>query len=176
LPGHGQSDKPAKKDAYGLQLVEDVALLLDQLKIEKAHIVGYSLGGMVALKFIAKHPERSLSGCLGGMGWLRDGSGLQKFWDLLGRRGGGEGPGPPPEFMQGISELALTEPELRAIKTPVEVLIGSRDPVKRLYVDALTGVRKDWPVVEISGAGHMDCILKSDFREELAKWIRKAPK
>jgi pimeloyl-ACP methyl ester carboxylesterase len=40
LPGHGRSDKPDNEDAYGLALVEDVALLLDHLKIDKAHIVG----------------------------------------------------------------------------------------------------------------------------------------
>src|SRR5215470_4935531 len=42
LPGHGDSDKPDNPDAYGLQMVEDVIRLLDHLKIQKAHIVGYS--------------------------------------------------------------------------------------------------------------------------------------
>src|SRR5262245_35565350 len=41
MPGHGQSDKPASEAAYGRQIVEDVALLLDHLEIKKAHIVGY---------------------------------------------------------------------------------------------------------------------------------------
>src|SRR5262245_43153068 len=43
--GHGQSDKPTKEDAYGPELVEDVVRLLGHLKIKKAHIVGYSMGG-----------------------------------------------------------------------------------------------------------------------------------
>jgi serine-type D-Ala-D-Ala carboxypeptidase len=54
-------------------------LLLDQLNIKKAHIVGYSMGGIVALKFISEHPDRVLSGTLGGMGWLPEGGGLQKI-------------------------------------------------------------------------------------------------
>src|SRR5262245_8765302 len=56
MPGHGQSDKPSNESAYGRQIIEDVILLLDRLKIKKAHVVGYSLGGMVALKLMAVHP------------------------------------------------------------------------------------------------------------------------
>jgi pimeloyl-ACP methyl ester carboxylesterase len=51
--GHGLSDKPTKEDAYGPELVEDVVRLLDHLKIEKAHVVGYSMGGIIAANFLA---------------------------------------------------------------------------------------------------------------------------
>src|SRR5208283_1518792 len=60
--GHGLSDKPTKEEDYGPELVEDVVRLLDHLKIEKAHIVGYSMGGIMTAKFLAKHPDRALSG------------------------------------------------------------------------------------------------------------------
>ncbi len=170
LPGHGLSDRPENEDAYGLQIVEDIVLLLDHLKIDKAHIVGYSVGGMVALKFLAKHPRRSLSGTIGGMGWLREGSPLQKFWD--GMRAS-EGRRTPPAFIQNVGKLALTAEELKKIEVPVEVLIGDRDPVKRMYVDPLQKVRKDWPVVEIKDAGHINCIIKKQFRQEIVDWVRK---
>ena len=78
LPGYGESDKPADPAAYGEQWVDDVILLLDHLNIRKAHIVGYSMGGMVALKLIAEHPDRVISGTLGGAGWLREDSILQR--------------------------------------------------------------------------------------------------
>ena len=61
LPGHGQSDWPQAEDAYGLKVVEDVVRLLDHLKIKKVHVVGYSLGGMVTVKFLT--PTRT--------GWRR---------------------------------------------------------------------------------------------------------
>jgi pimeloyl-ACP methyl ester carboxylesterase len=70
--GHGLSDKPTKEEAYGPELVEDVVRLLDHLKIKKAHIVGYSMGGIIAAKFLAQQPDRVLSGTLAGMGWLRE--------------------------------------------------------------------------------------------------------
>jgi pimeloyl-ACP methyl ester carboxylesterase len=169
LPGHGRSARPGGDAAYGLQIVEDVVLLLDHLKIEKAHVVGYSLGGMVALKLMARHPDRVLSGTIGGMGWLRDGSPLQAIWDRMAPR---EGKRTPPAFLRGVGKLALTAEELKGIKVPVEVIVGERDPVKRMYVEPLRRARKDWPVVEIDGAGHIDCLLKRQFRDEVARWVR----
>jgi pimeloyl-ACP methyl ester carboxylesterase len=169
LPGHGRSDKPDKEEAYGLQLVEDVILLLDHRKIPEAHVVGYSLGGIVALKLIAEHPDRVLSGTLGGMGWLREGGGLQKVWEHLAM-GRGDAPG---FLLNSVGKLAVSEHDLRAIRLPVAVLVGDRDPMKKLYVLPLQAVRKDWPVIEIQGAGHLNCIVKKQFSEELVKWVDK---
>ena len=45
---------------YGLDaMADDVAGLLDQLGIERAHLFGISLGGMVAQCFAYRHPERT---------------------------------------------------------------------------------------------------------------------
>jgi pimeloyl-ACP methyl ester carboxylesterase len=160
LPGYGESDKPADPAAYGEQWVDDVILLLDHLNIRKAHIVGYSMGGMVALKLIAEHPERVISGTLGGAGWLREDSILQKIWTHMRSLGA-----------RSISELALTADQLKAIQIPVEILVGDRDPMKKLYVEPLESVRSDWRVIEIEGAGHLNCIVKKQFIDELEKWL-----
>jgi pimeloyl-ACP methyl ester carboxylesterase len=63
--GHGKSDKPHEPAVYGIEMVEDVRRLLDHMKIKKAHIVGYSLGGAIALKFLVTHPGRCSSVILG---------------------------------------------------------------------------------------------------------------
>lgn len=65
IRGHGKSDKPHEAAAYGVEMVEDVRRLLDHLHIKKAHVVGYSLGGTIALKFVTMYPERCLSVVLG---------------------------------------------------------------------------------------------------------------
>jgi pimeloyl-ACP methyl ester carboxylesterase len=170
LRGHGQSDKPQGDDAYGLPVVEDVVRLLDHLQIKRAHIVGYSLGGMVSMKLLVTHPDRVICGTLGGMGWLREGSGLQQFFERVPGR---EGTRTPAEFIHGIGKLAVTKDEVLAIRVPVKVIVGDRDPVQRLYVAPLKEVRSDWPVVEIPDAGHIRCVAKPQFREEIATWIRK---
>jgi pimeloyl-ACP methyl ester carboxylesterase len=170
LPGHGQSDKPAGADAYGLQLVEDIVLLLDHLKIERAHIVGYSLGGMVAVKFMALHPQRVFSGTVGGMGWFREGGGLAQVWERMPARDGSH---TPPALIHSIGKLAVTREELLSIRVPVKVIVGDRDPVQRMYVAPLKEARSDWPIVEIADAGHLNCVMKPQFREEIASWVRK---
>ncbi len=56
LRGFGQSDKPREK--YSMKTFsEDLFSLLKNLEIEKAIIVGYSMGGMVALRFVLNHQE-----------------------------------------------------------------------------------------------------------------------
>jgi len=160
LPEYGRSDKPAGAAAYGEQWIEDMARLLDHLSVPKAHIIGYPMGGMVALKFTARHPDRAVSQLLGGMGYMREGGALQKTW--AGMRD---------TASRSVSELALTPEQVKAVRTPTEIVVGGKDFVKKLYVDPLLAVRRDWPVVEIDGADHISCILKSQFRDELARWL-----
>lgn len=64
--GHGKSDKPHDADKYGPEMAEDVVRLLDHLKLPKAHLVGYSMGAMIAAKVVATHPDRVLSVVYGG--------------------------------------------------------------------------------------------------------------
>ena len=55
--GHGQSEKV--KGPYSVPLfAEDLAVLLDELGIEKAHIVGLSMGGWIAFQFVVDYPEK----------------------------------------------------------------------------------------------------------------------
>lgn len=85
LRGHGKSEKPQGPDAYGLAMVQDVENLLDHLGVERAHIVGYSMGGAIALKFLTMHPDRVRSAVLGGSGWSRSNQpvGLATLADAL---------------------------------------------------------------------------------------------
>jgi pimeloyl-ACP methyl ester carboxylesterase len=170
--GHGQSDKPTKDDAYGRELVEDVVRLLDRLKIKKAHIVGYSMGGIIAANFIVRHPERVLSGTLGGMGWLKAGGVGQWAFAQIGKNDANATA--LAVCGRSLAKLALTEDEIKAIRVPVTVLVGDDDGlIKKLYVEPLQKVRSDWPVIEIKHANHLTCPFKPQFREEIAAWLKK---
>ena len=57
LPGHGESDPPVGQDSFD-DFANDLAALLDHLRIDKATLVGLSIGGMIAQHFAALHPDR----------------------------------------------------------------------------------------------------------------------
>jgi 3-oxoadipate enol-lactonase len=57
MRGHGRSPKPA--GPYSIPLMtDDVIDLLDDLKIERAHVAGLSMGGAIAQQLTIKQPER----------------------------------------------------------------------------------------------------------------------
>ena len=70
MRGHGSSSAPVLPQAYGLELVQDVARVLDRLGVERAHLVGISLGGFVALKAASVIPDRLRSVVILGAGWM----------------------------------------------------------------------------------------------------------
>lgn len=69
LRGHGLSGKPHAKEQYGAEVYEDVIRLMDHLNIERAHVMGYSLGGFTALKLASVHPERLITAMPLASGW-----------------------------------------------------------------------------------------------------------
>ena len=71
--GHGKSAKPHDPEQYGVEMVDDVVRLLDHMNIAKAHIIGYSMGGMITMKLLTRHPDRFLSATVGGAGWVFEG-------------------------------------------------------------------------------------------------------
>lgn len=58
LRGHGQTPLPEIGISTMRLMAEDIAVLMDQLKIECAIIVGHSMGGYVALSFAQAYPGR----------------------------------------------------------------------------------------------------------------------
>ncbi len=60
LYGHGNS-APAPSEANLTLYSNQIADLMDHLKIPNAHIVGFSIGGMINRRFALDHPEKTLS-------------------------------------------------------------------------------------------------------------------
>jgi pimeloyl-ACP methyl ester carboxylesterase len=66
LRGHGRSGKPHDPACYGREMGLDVVRLLDHLRIDKAHILGYSLGAHIVAQLLTLREERFLTAILGG--------------------------------------------------------------------------------------------------------------
>ena len=77
MQGHGRT-ADIKRDITYEYLADDVAGLLDYLKIERADLIGYSLGGGVAIQTAIRHPGKvrkvvSISAVLRRDGWVKEG-------------------------------------------------------------------------------------------------------
>ncbi len=68
--GYPPSDVPASQVSYSQgRATDDIRLLLDHLSVERAHVVGLSMGGFAVLHFGFRHPARALSLCVAGCGY-----------------------------------------------------------------------------------------------------------
>jgi pimeloyl-ACP methyl ester carboxylesterase len=76
--GHGGSSKLTDPAEYhSAKMAGDVAALMDHLRIERADVMGYSMGARITAFLAVDHPARVRSAILGGLGiHLVDGVGL----------------------------------------------------------------------------------------------------
>ncbi len=87
--GYPPSDVPEEALSYSQErAVDDVGTILTALGIERAHIVGLSMGGYATLIFGLTHPERCRSLTLAGTGYgsTRDRSDFERDAESVGRR------------------------------------------------------------------------------------------
>ena len=189
--GHGASDKPHDPQAYDLPiLVGDVVAVLDDLNIEKAHYLGYSMGGFIGYGVARYAPERFHSLMIGdaNLPWKRDptrGTGVIEQFRL---RQGMEA------YLAAVKELAGAwwSPEteamwrsndleaLTAMFQPEEGMLshGFEDVVPFLSLPCLVYVRdeannpairqciEEMPngtYLSFPGVGHVDLGLRSDL-------------
>jgi pimeloyl-ACP methyl ester carboxylesterase len=76
MQGHGRT-ADIKRDFSYENLADDIAAMLDYLKIEKADLIGYSMGGGVAMQVAIRHPEKvrkvvSISAVFRHDGWVKE--------------------------------------------------------------------------------------------------------
>ena len=135
--GHGKSGKPHDADSYGERMALDVVDLLDHLRLQQAHVVGYSMGGFITMKVVALAPDRLMSAVVGGAGWpspeLRDDAMFDALAESLeaGKGGGplveflwpGEEP-PTPEQAQAIGQAMVASNDQMALAAVVRGMAG----------------------------------------------------
>jgi len=68
--GYPPSDVPSDPARYGQDIARaDVIAVMDALGIDRAHVVGHSMGAYTALHVGIKHPQRCISVTAAGCGW-----------------------------------------------------------------------------------------------------------
>ena len=96
--GYPPSDVPDDASSYSSELaVDDIAALMRGLKIERAHLVGLSMGGYAALQFGLRYPDKASAIVAASVGsgshparrdaWLRETSVLARIFSERGING-----------------------------------------------------------------------------------------
>jgi pimeloyl-ACP methyl ester carboxylesterase len=76
MQGHGRTADIDREFSYE-HLADDTAVLLDYLKIKQADVLGYSMGGGVAMQVAIRHPDKvrkvvSISAVFRHDGWVKE--------------------------------------------------------------------------------------------------------
>jgi pimeloyl-ACP methyl ester carboxylesterase len=67
--GHGESDKPYEQSFYGHDtMANDVIAVMRATDVERAPVMGYSMGGMIAMQLLIHHAAQMQKVVIGGVG------------------------------------------------------------------------------------------------------------
>lgn len=147
--GHGASSKLYDAAAYhSVAMAGDVRALLDHLQVERADIMGYSMGARITAFLAVKHAERVRSAILGGLGGrLVEDVGLpESIAEALEAPSLDDVQDPTGRMFRAFAEQTksdlralaacirgsrqtLTREEVGAIRAPVVVAVGTKDLV-----------------------------------------------
>ncbi len=125
--GHGKSGKPHGKENYGAKMPKDAINLLDELGIEKAHFMGYSMGGFITTNIVCNYPDRVISAIVGGAGWMRPGGLVSGGRNAIAESlENGSGIGPLFDQLRPEGEPAMPKEQLDAMN---KALMAMNDPL-----------------------------------------------
>lgn len=186
--GHGRSDKPHDVAAYGKHFSADVLNLMDALHIEKANVVGHSMGGIVAMDLAANHPERIQSA-------VTIGNGLFKHWELTlidGLMHGmflwtdvktffGVAHVSPLKndddalmaAVSSLSELTVSEQQAATLKVPVLAARGGPKDDPHDTVERLVAINPRVEMLRIESEDHMSMVSNDAFRKALRAFLSR---
>lgn len=192
--GHGRSQKFYAPADYAMpKMAEDCRRLLDHLDIERADVMGYSMGARIAAFLAKAHPERTRSMILGGLGHhLIDGAGLP-----LGIADAMEAPSiddlmtPNQRLFRSFAEATksdlramaacirgarqlLNESEARQIGVPVLVATGTEDEVAG-DPHKLAAMFPAGQALDIVGRDHNRAVGDPIYKKGVLKFLAQRP-
>ena len=193
--GHGDSGKRYEPADYGPQrLVDDALAVLAAAKVERAAVMGYSMGARVALEVALTHADRVQAMILSGVGpHMRDFGGPSGDREIVAGALEADDPsGFPPaaRFYRTFAEQnhqdrralaacwrrpirAVTREDLEAVAMPTLVAVGDRDGVAgdaSPLARAIPGAR----LVLLQGKDHMTAVGAKQHREAVIAFLRES--
>jgi len=188
--GHGDSAKLYDPEAYHIPLMaSDVTALMDHLDIERADIMGYSLGGRMTAWLAYRQPQRLRSAILGGIGiGLIEGGGpsenvaaaleassLEEVSDPVGRTFRAFADQTRADrralaaCMRGSRRL-MTKAEAAAIAVPVLIAVGTTDEIAG-SAQALGKIIPGSQVLDIPNRDHMRAVGDKVYKTGVVEFL-----
>jgi pimeloyl-ACP methyl ester carboxylesterase len=187
--GHGESDKPHDPEAYaGGMMAGDVVRLMDHLGIDRADLMGYSMGGGIALDLLMRHPQRLGRVVLGGVGGAtRRPADSSAIADALaaddpsavssavarGFREFAQQRGNDLKALAACIRRGRSRPDpeaLAGIKVPVLVVVGEKDDLvgrADTLADAIPGAR----LVTVPDRDHLTVVPDGRYKEAVFSFL-----
>lgn len=192
--GHGQSSKSYDPDDYVPQkMADDAAALLDHLGIERAHVMGYSMGARVSAFLALRHPEKVADAIFGGLGsGMVDGVGewseiaaalttdepetIATARGRMFRRFADQTKSDRKALAACISasRIELTPDEIGRIAQPVLVGVGTTDDIAG-DGPTLAGMLPLGVSFAIEGRDHMLSVGDRTFKRRVLEWLEEHP-
>jgi pimeloyl-ACP methyl ester carboxylesterase len=169
MQGHGRTadiDRPITYD----QMAEDTAALLRELDVEQADVVGYSMGGVIALLLAIRHPQLVRRLVVASAGYRSDSfhaEALAMFPQITPELFAGTpveerylrvapNPGDFPNLVWKMKELDTTEfvipeDEVRAIAAPTLIVLGDSDGIRLEHAVEFFKLRGGGVMGDLSG-------------------------
>lgn len=206
LRGHGRSDKPHERSAYTAEsMVSDVLAVLDTVGIDRAHYLGYSLGGRVGFSLAVGHPQRMLSlvsaggsprnnrgtfdrvffpGCIdaleaGGMSGFLDGwerSGAVLDITTRAAFNANDALALAAYMRESENDPGVPDAALTGIRLPTLLMVGSNDSERLRAARAALEVMSSATLRVLDGATHGGTLRHSDARPAIREFLTSVPR
>jgi pimeloyl-ACP methyl ester carboxylesterase len=157
--GHGHTADVDRPLTYE-QMADDTAALVRHLEIDSADVVGYSMGGAIALQLAIRHPALVRKLVLASTSFTSDGmhaAALEMFPSITPELFAGSpieeaylrtapNPGDFPKLVEKLKQLDVTpfawpEQDIRAIAAPTLIVVGDSDGIRLEHAVELFGLR-----------------------------------
>lgn len=181
--GHGASPRGQAPFTIA-QFAEDLLEFMDDMRLSKAHILGFSDGGNIALTFALKHPERVDKLILNGANL--DPSGVKRRVQLpielgyaLARRFAGRSPRARQSAqLLGlmVNEPHISPEQLRRLNRPVLVIAGERDMIRPAHTRRIAAALPDARLAFLPGDHFIAAKNPAAFNAAVAQFLEEPTK
>jgi pimeloyl-ACP methyl ester carboxylesterase len=192
--GHGDSGKLYEPEQYSIEILAgDAIALMDHLKLERADMMGYSMGARTTAYLARYRPERLRSAILGGIGiGLIEGGGpgenvaealeapaLNDVTDPVGRtfRAFAEQTRSDRRALAAClrgSRRLMTREEAAGITVPVLIAVGTVDEIAG-SAEALGNIILGSQVLDIPNRDHMRAVGDKVYKTGVLEFLSRRP-